>query len=57
MVTMQDWVVEQKRLLTEFERWWQKNHEISSVQFPPSLDEGDWFEQFAFFCKLQKESS
>jgi hypothetical protein len=55
MMTMPDWVGEQRRLLTEFEQWWHENQKISSVQFPLSLDERDWFEQFAFFCKRQKD--
>jgi hypothetical protein len=42
MITLHDWIGKQKNLLTEFEQWWQENHGRSSVQFPASLDEGDW---------------
>ena len=51
MITLHDWIGEKRNLLTEFEHWWQENHSRSSVQFPASLDEGDWVEQFAFFCE------
>jgi hypothetical protein len=54
MITLHDWIGKQKNLLTEFEQWWQENHGRSSVQFPASLDEGDWVEQFAFFCERRK---
>jgi hypothetical protein len=42
MITLHDWIAEQKNLLTEFEQWWKESHRCSSVQFPASLDEGDW---------------
>jgi hypothetical protein len=54
MMTMQDWVGEQRRLLAKFEEWWQENNKISSVQFPLSLDPGDWYEQFTSFCDRRK---
>jgi len=38
MITLRDWIAEQKNLLTEFEQWWQENNRRSSVQFPDSLD-------------------
>jgi hypothetical protein len=57
MTTLHDWIAEQKKLLTEFEQWWQENHRRSSVQFPASLDEGDWVEQFAFFREQRKGTS
>jgi hypothetical protein len=57
MITIHDWIGEQKDLLTEFEQWWEKNHTRSSVQFPAALDEGDWVGQFAFFCEQRKGTS
>jgi hypothetical protein len=51
MMTIHDWVGEQRRLLSEFKQWWQENNQNSSVQFPLSLDRGDWFEQFTSFCE------
>jgi hypothetical protein len=51
MMTIHDWVGEQRRLLSEFEQWWQENNQNSSVQFPLSLDRGDWLEQFTSFCE------
>jgi len=42
MITLRDWIAEQKNLLTEFEQWWRENHRRSSVQFPVSLDEGEF---------------
>ena len=57
MITLHDWIAEQKNLLTEFEQWWQENNRRSSVQFPDSLDEGDWVEQFAFFREQRKGTS
>jgi hypothetical protein len=57
MIALHDWVGDKKNLLTKFEQWWQENHRCSSVQFPASLDEGDWVEQFAFFCEQQKGTS
>ena len=57
MITLNDWIGEQKNLLTEFEQWWQESHGRSSVQFPASLDEGDWVEQFAFFREQRKGTS
>jgi len=54
MITLQDWIAEQRNLLTEFEQWWRENHSRSSVQFPASLDEGDWVEQFAFFREQRR---
>jgi hypothetical protein len=57
MMTMQDWVGEQRRLLAKFEEWWQENNKISSVQFPVSLDPGDWCEQFTSFCDRRKEAT
>jgi hypothetical protein len=56
MITLHDWIGKQKNLLTEFEQWWQENHRRSSVQFPASLDEGDWVEQFAFFYEQRKDT-
>ena len=55
MITIHDWIGEQRNLLIEFEQWWQENHTHSSVQFPASLDEGDWVEQFAFSVGSEKE--
>jgi hypothetical protein len=57
MMTLHDWIEEQRRLLTRFEQWWEEKHKVSSVQFPLSLDEADWVAQFAFFCKQQTGSS
>jgi hypothetical protein len=57
MITLHDWIAEQKNLLTVFEQWWQENHTRSSVQFPASLDGGDWIEQFAFFREQRKGTS
>ena len=57
MITLHDWVGDKKNLLTKFEQWWQENHRCSSVQFPASLDEGDWVEQFAFFCEQRRGAS
>jgi hypothetical protein len=57
MIAIQDWTGKQKHLLVEFERWWQENHRQSSVQFPARLDEGDWVEQFAFFCEQRGKFS
>jgi hypothetical protein len=57
MIAIQDWTGKQKHLLAEFERWWQENHQQSSVQFPARLDEGDWVEQFAFFCEQRGKST
>ena len=57
MISLQDWIGEQKNLLTEFEQWWQESHGRSSVQFPASLDESDWVEQFAFFREQRKGTS
>jgi hypothetical protein len=57
MITLHDWTDEKKKLLTEFEQWWLENHGRSSVQFPASMDEADWVEQFAFFCEQRKGTS
>ena len=57
MITLQDWIAEQRNLLTEFEQLWRENHSRSSVQFPASLDEGDWVEQFAFFREQRNGTS
>jgi len=57
MITIHDWIGEQRNLLTEFEQWWQENHTHSSVQFPAALDEDDWVGQFAFFCGQRKGTS
>jgi hypothetical protein len=57
MMTIHDWIEEQRRLLTRFEQWWEENHRVSSVQFPLSLNQADWAAQFAFFCKQQTQGS
>jgi hypothetical protein len=40
MMTIHDWIEEQRRLLTRFEQWWEENHRVSSVQFPLFAEPG-----------------
>jgi hypothetical protein len=56
MMTIHDWIEEQRRLLTRFEQWWEENHKVSSVQFPLSLNEADWAARFTSFASSKRRA-
>lgn len=49
ILTLEQFVAEQKRRLDLFHKWWLSKQTTDKELYPESLRSGDWDEQFSFF--------
>lgn len=48
-MTLDQYVQQLKKDVEEFEAMWRKNHATRPQEWPLSMGEGDWYEQFLMF--------
>lgn len=48
-MTLQEYIIEQQRILDEFQRSWLAKNSVDSELHPMYMEPGEWDEQIAFF--------
>lgn len=48
-MTLDEFIDEQKELLTKFEKFWRKKMKTDPDEFPLAMDGGDWDEQLRVY--------
>ncbi len=54
-LTIEKFVKKELKNLTQFEKYWDKNHIKNPKDFPKSLNAADWHEQYELFLISTKD--
>ena len=57
-IKFEDFIVELKQDVDEFESYWKENHKADPIGFPMEFgkdNEGMWFEQFIAFFEIRND--
>jgi FtsZ-binding cell division protein ZapB len=55
MMTLGEFIEEQKKILDAFEKHWKQNHKLQPENYPLKNETGDWDEQLAVFASTNSD--